>query len=224
MSSKITDLPFEVLLQVFKLYIDSIYDPEVLLQDLRRPYLPVRVRRFNDPCVKPKPSATAKRGIIRSTCKTFRSVIDSSSYWAGRTLVATCSTMDKRRWALIESWRISSLELKGVTTTSHKNLCNLSSLTNLKHFSFDCHPGNKDFKMLLWLSNCKLQSLELPDIGNWSGVGGPFECDNLLPQLAIFKKSLKKITTCHVQSPLRRKTHHHFEHDDGKIKLTAEEV
>ena len=84
MSSKFTDLPFEVLLQIFQLYIDSIYDPEVLLHDLRRPHLPVR--RFIDP--KPKHSATAKRGIIRLVCKVFRSVIDSSSYWAGRTLVA----------------------------------------------------------------------------------------------------------------------------------------
>ena len=132
--------------------------------------------------------------------------------------------MDKRRWGLIESCKISSLELKGVTTTSHKTLCNLQSLTNLKHFSFDCHPGNKDVGLLLWLSSCKLQSLELPDIGNWSDTGGLFECDNLLPQLASFKQSLKRITTRHAQNPLRRKTLHPFNHDDGRIKLTAEEV
>eukprot|EP00112_Aurelia_sp_Birch-Aquarium-sp1_P022138 Seg6136.1 transcript_id=Seg6136.1/GoldUCD/mRNA.D3Y31 product="hypothetical protein" protein_id=Seg6136.1/GoldUCD/D3Y31 len=216
MTSKFTDLPFEVLLQIFKLYIDSTYDPEMLLQwNVKRPpqRQQVPIRRFVNPCAKPQPSAIAKRrGTIRLVCKTFMSVIDSSSYWAGRTFVAPCTTiMDKRRWGSIEACTISSLELKGVATTSHSYLCSLRGLSNLKHFSFNCHQGINDFKLLSCLSNCKLQSLEVRDIGVVSFCltmiddddDGIIECGNLMLQLAIFKQSLKKITLIRASSSKR---------------------
>lgn len=216
MTSKFTDLPFEVLLQIFKLYIDSTYDPEMLLQwNWKRPpqRQQVPIRRFVNPCAKPQPSAIAKRrGTIRLVCKTFMSVIDSSSYWAGRTFVAPCTTiMDKRRWGSIEACTISSLELKGVATTSHSYLCSLRGLSNLKHFSFNCHPGINDFKLLSCLSNCKLQSLEVRDIGVVSFCltmiddddDVIIECENLMLQLAIFKQSLKKITLIRASSSKR---------------------
>lgn len=182
----LTGLPFEALHLIFEFVIYSRNDINEYLKSIEKDK-PLSGGGEN--------KALLRKQELRLVCTTFRDVIDSTTFWANKTLKISKRANENNRWLFMQKIGVRSIMVTP-DVSMHRPLVKLSSLQNLIDLTYDCLSDDTSFQLLQLVSKIPLQSLKLSSVMLWHGYGQEveenFEC--FLTTLTHFSKSLKKIT------------------------------
>ena len=185
---EITELPFQALISIFHFVIYSVNDADEYLSLLSKRTEMNRPRRDKPT----RQQISARRlGTLRLVCRCFRDVIDSPTFWAGKTLSISAEQLKCPRWPFIAKIGIRSIFLALFFEQDkvwRPQLRELRSIRNLRYISYSSYL-DESFGLLQSLSAIPLESVE---ITNFRYVKGGLPL--LLSVVSKFSRSLRVLT------------------------------
>ena len=199
----ITELPFEVLISIFEFFIYSVHDINEYLLSLSKEAAvngsdqprgqQIWTRNGNNnPRIQ---RISSRRLTLRLVCRHFRSIIDSPTFWAGKTVTLSRQHLNRpnsSRWSFVAKIGVRSINISlfiPLDTELGARLSGLKSLTNLRNLSYSCYFDKYSFQLLDNLSAIPLESIEIRNIDLVEGNLAVF-----LSVLSKFSRSLRLLT------------------------------